>query len=273
MTSAEFKLLHQPQPAPGYEWFASLADRLLNQWELVVNGKSHRLKEVEFYYYGKGHLDPFAHRHPLQLTWGRWYFHREGESYRGGSFKGLDLSFGPEEVHGGILFRTGETAGGEEVNGCSLWVDHLVRTAEMDDQGSLDEAVGDRKVWRESELYLRPAKLEPREVVATARVGLTLKRMADHPDMPRYLMAPYRFLTDLEISKGKIHTVMALHQQGKTPAEINEVTRTPKSTIEGYVAAYEEGHRDGSFEEYDGKGLKTADLCRIHGMWQREYGG
>src|SRR3954470_22893409 len=75
-------------------WFASLADRLLNRCRLTVGGEPHRFVEVEFYYCGEGHPDPFTHRDPLQKECGRWYFHRTRGEYRGGSFKGVDLTFG-----------------------------------------------------------------------------------------------------------------------------------------------------------------------------------
>jgi hypothetical protein len=33
-----------------------------------LDGEPHRLVEVEFYYHGEGHPDPFAHRDPLTLV-------------------------------------------------------------------------------------------------------------------------------------------------------------------------------------------------------------
>lgn len=50
------------------EWFSQIASQLLKATRLVVCGKPHRLVELEFYYYNEVHPDPFAHRHPLQLT-------------------------------------------------------------------------------------------------------------------------------------------------------------------------------------------------------------
>ena len=61
--------------------------------------------EVEVYYHAADHPDPFAHRDPAQLHVGRWYFHRTGGTYRGGSFKGLDLAFGGSAAHAGVLIR------------------------------------------------------------------------------------------------------------------------------------------------------------------------
>ncbi|MBD2184206.1 hypothetical protein [Aerosakkonema funiforme] len=74
-------------------WFTRIASGLLNGCYLVVGNEPHRLVEIEFYYCGDVHPDPFTHRDRLQLEFGRWYFHRTRGMYRGGSFKGLDMTF------------------------------------------------------------------------------------------------------------------------------------------------------------------------------------
>src|SRR5260370_37571223 len=85
------------------DWFPRLAEQLLDGSVLMVGNEPHRFVEIEFYYCGEGHGDPFTHRDPLQLESGRWYFHRTGGMYRSGSFKGLDLTFGSGGAHGGVL--------------------------------------------------------------------------------------------------------------------------------------------------------------------------
>ncbi|MFO0929741.1 MAG: hypothetical protein U0736_22415 [Gemmataceae bacterium] len=107
-------------------WFAAIAERLLGGSRLVVAGVAHRLTEVEFYYHGGTHLDPFAHRDPVQRHTGRWYFHRTGGTLRGGSFKGLDLTFAGADAFGGILIRGVEPEGGALIDGPSRTVDHLL---------------------------------------------------------------------------------------------------------------------------------------------------
>src|SRR5687768_13664992 len=93
------------------EWFDRIARRLLGGSRLMVGGVPHRLTEIEFYYHAEGHRDPFAHCQPVQLFLGRWYFHRSGGTYRGGSFKGVDLTFAGPEAYGGILIRGMEAPG------------------------------------------------------------------------------------------------------------------------------------------------------------------
>lgn len=80
---------------------------LLGQSCLRAGEQLFGLEEVELYLYDPvHHPDPYAHRNPLQQTRGRWVFHHAKDRFRGGSFKGLDISFGPERSWGGILIRT-----------------------------------------------------------------------------------------------------------------------------------------------------------------------
>lgn len=253
------------------QWFEKVASTLFDRTLMLIGGKPHRLREIEFYYHGGVHLDPFAHRDALQKSWGRWYFHRIGSSYRGGSFKGLDITFGPLDAHGGILIRTLQSDDGTVINGCSLCVDHMLSTTGFSSISNLDEAIGERSVWSLSApLALVPSENSPqREMISTARVGLTLKKTDESSEKPRYLMRGYRFLNELAISKGKVHTVIALHQQGANRDDIAVLTGTRPGVIEGYLNAYEEGRLEGDFKSFQGRSLKTDDLCRLHGIWQR----
>ena len=81
--------------------FANVA-RVLLASRLRVNDRSVDLCEIEFYLHGDDHPDPFVHRDPMQRSFGRWYFHRVGENYRGGTFKGLDITFGSDGYYGGF---------------------------------------------------------------------------------------------------------------------------------------------------------------------------
>ena len=73
--------------------FRTIADRLINEHELVLNDVNvFRLCELEFYFYHSlRHADTFAHRHPEQEEPAKWYFHRQGASptasYKAGTYK------------------------------------------------------------------------------------------------------------------------------------------------------------------------------------------
>ena len=119
-------------------WFDRIATRLLRGTHLLVAGTPHRLTEVEFYYFSESHPDPFTHRDPLQRARGRWYFHRTGGTYKGGSFKGIDLTFGDGEAYGGVLIRGLERPDGTLVDGPSLCVDHLLAACGVASVAALD---------------------------------------------------------------------------------------------------------------------------------------
>ena len=67
-------------------WFDDVMNRLLNHCDFVVNSERYRFAELEAYYFGPGHPDPFTHRDPIQYETGRWYFHKTAGVFRGGTF-------------------------------------------------------------------------------------------------------------------------------------------------------------------------------------------
>lgn len=257
------------------QWFDRIADQLMCRTQYVVNGQPHRFVEIEFYYFSKeGHDDIFAHKEAVQLECGRWYFHRTQGVYRSGSFKGLDISFGDGTAYGGVLIRGIEQPNGEIIDGPSLHVDHLLGMTGADDVTTLDNAISGRKVWDESNvLYLKDIEGEERDLVRSSRVGLTLKRFKKAPNPPRYVLRPYRYLSEPKrTKKGKLHVILGLHARGKSVDEIREITGSTKSTIQRHIDDFEIGKQSTSFEPYYGTDLKPKDLCQMHGTWHANYG-
>jgi hypothetical protein len=88
----------------------ALADQILNKSYLIANGIIYRICEIEMYCYSKQHPDPYVHCHADQSTFGKWYFHRfDNGSYKGGTFKGLDLTLGSsskDATYFGVLIRS-----------------------------------------------------------------------------------------------------------------------------------------------------------------------
>lgn len=251
--------------------FPVLAQRLLLQHGLRVGEALYRFVEIEFYASAPGHDDPFTHRHPAQMTEGRWYFHQEGRSYRGGTFKGLDLTFGPAEVPTGILLRTLQTPDGELVNGSSNCVERLLVETGYPTVAALDEALGGRRVDAPGgPLELVEAPRLDREVLATARVGLTLARVARHPAMTTYFGRPYRFLTDPKVRKGKVQTVLALHRAGHDVERIREVASSTRAAVTRAIDAYERGWASGSLAPWHGVRLSNAEWAEAFGAWAAE---
>lgn len=256
-------------------WFVDIANRLLNTTDFVVAGKRYRFAELEMYYSGWGHSDLFAHRDPVQLEEGRWYFHRTRGEYRGGSFKGLDLALGDGASYFGILIRTVVAADGTVLDGPCVTVDHLLAQTKTASVAALDGVINSRSLWdTTSPLHVVEAE-KPRTAIVyqCSRVGLSLKKAKGKADAPKFVARPYRFLTEPEaISKGRPHLILGLHRAGRTNEEISTITGVPKKTIERYVADFTAGKAVENFECYIGKDLNTADLCKMLGTWHVKYG-
>ena len=205
-------------------WFGAVAAQLLNGAELRVAGQSLRPADVELYLHSAGHADPFAHRNPLQLRCGYWYFHRTHGGLRGGTYKGMDLTYGNGTACGGVLIRSLVRPDGTVIDGPSLCVDHLLALTGHRTVAELDRAVAGRLAWdTDNPLSLiRVDNHEPHDILRTPRVGLTLLRAKQLGAMPRYLMRPYRFVGEpRKVAKGKPHMVLALYarrRRGDDPA-------------------------------------------------------
>jgi hypothetical protein len=254
-------------------WFDRLADRLLKATRLHIHGQRYRLTEVEVYYHSAAHPDPYAHRNPIQRHTGRWYFHRTGGQYRGGSFKGLDVTFGDGVAHGGILFRGMEKPDGSVVDGPSLLVDELLNATRFRTVATLDAALGERLAWdTDSPMSLVPWEGEPQPVWKSIRVGLSLKRFPFHPEDPaiRFLFRHYRYLTEpRRTKKGKPHLVLPLLADGMSAEKIHRITGCPLATVQRYATEFAAGRGEVHPEPYYGIDLGTKELCRLYGLRQR----
>jgi len=253
------------------QWLTTIAERLLNGCHLLANGHKHRLVEIEMYYHAPVHPDPFAHKDPVQLHLGRWYFHRTRGTYRGGSFKGVDLAFGGDGVFAGALIRSMVRDDGTLIDGPSLCVDHLLTCTEMKTVAALDTEIANRVAWNQtSPLTLVASTPRTQPLVRSARVGLSLKRTGAGTVPSSYFLRPYRFLTEPRaVSKGKAHVVLAMALSGATVDEIHQRTGCPRKSIERYLNDLELGKQGNSFSEYAEKDLSTSDLCRMHGIWHQ----
>ena len=225
--------------------FRGAADLLLNHATLHIAGAPYRLTEIEFYWHGPGHEDPFAHRDPIQVESGIWYFHRQGGTYKGGTYKGVDIAMGRRpDTYVGILIRSIVDASGALIEGSCTCVDHvLLRTGKESVAalaGSFDGSIDPREG---SPLFL--AHEDPRggaaEVFDAPRVGLTLKKGAT-PERRAFLGRPYRFTIEpARTKKGRPHLVVGLHQRGRSNEEITRITGFGAALVERYVRAFEAG--------------------------------
>ncbi|CAK0838560.1 unnamed protein product [Prorocentrum cordatum] len=133
-----------------------VADALMNQWDLYIGGVAHSIVELEAYVHSTAHPDPYTHGEEGQGSCGAWYFHRQGRSFKGGSFKGLDLACGCARsgVFAGLLLRAVSAGPGKLVEGPSLVVDHILPTP--------DQRQGQRRGLRGLSIRRRAPRLQHR---------------------------------------------------------------------------------------------------------------
>jgi hypothetical protein len=203
-----------------------------------------------------------------------WYFHKSRGQYRGGSFKGVDITFGHANATGGILIRGIAKPNDELVDGPSLTVDYLLQSAGFADVRSLDSAIARRRAWDAGNplglAVVREA--ENRQIYQSPRVGLSLKRPG-LTEGPRYVMSPYRFLTEPKrIRKGKTLLILGLHAAGCSPRQIQALTGTPQNAIQRATAASDAAQAVVDWQEFVSQELTPKSLCRLHGVWQAAFG-
>lgn len=258
-----------------FTWFRALAARLLCGARLWVGADAHRIREIEFYYQDEHHPDPFAHAHPYQTSCARWYLHRNGAGLRNGTYKGIDITFGPRHGRGGILLRSiePEARPGEIVDGSALCVERMLALTGAPDVSTLDARIGPHLVDdRHCPIRIEALSLpdEDLELWATARVGLTLKRAHRHSKMPGYIVRPYRFLSaPRAIKKGRLQLLLAMLLCGLDIDDIRRLTGSPRPTIERAQSHLLQGIRERGTttpEAYFGRSLDTADQCTLHGL-------
>jgi len=245
-----------------------IAEFLLNEVVLMVNGKKHRFNELEFYITCKTHNDPFTHGDETQRTTANWYFHRSGNTYRSGTYKGLDLSIGKNDKEfGGILIRSIEDVeNGKIICGPCKSVDHMLEVCKaptikdlVDSQMKKDLSVDNTK----GPIYVMIDNSIPkREIFRSPRVGLNMKKANHAAELQmQYCFKLYRFITlPKKIPKGKAHMAVALYQTGKKPGEIVGLIGGTLPSIENFTKAYDAG-KNMKGESFVNKKLEDTDVC------------
>lgn len=245
------------QDAPGAE---ALAAALLRTSVLLAGDQRFSILELEFYGQGPRHPDPFAHAHPLQRQSGRWYFHRAGPAggFRGGTYAGLDLACGSPDFAAGLLIRSLQDAEGRVICGPALCVRALLQATGAPSVAALDARAPSAFA---GPLRLEPAPERPSPILATPRVGLTLKK-TDHPELRwRFIAAPYRFVSELRLPKGREHSALALLAAGVDAGEVAARTGAASAARLAAALASGRGQPPGAFAGAQPRGEGLARLC------------
>lgn len=172
------------------ENFSYLADILLNKTSFLINKQKYRLIEIEFYYRNEEHNDEYVHSHPNQKEFGVFYFHRfHTNTYKGGTFKGLDIALGSDNTYFGILIRSIQRPDGIIIEGSCNIVTEILSQYQVDSILELTKNQQLSILSNDIGLILqRDDSLKSESLYKGPRVGLSDK-------YPAFKNVKYRFLT------------------------------------------------------------------------------
>jgi len=211
------EVLSQASPQSAFE---ELTARLLFGTTLHAGGGRYRFREIEVYHA----TDPYTHGIDEQIsTCGGWYFHRTkpGGGWKGGTFMGLDISFGPVGTAGGVLVRgLSRVASGSEpyayFDGPCNCVKELLRACQVTSIKELTTLPNFRLDALDGSGIMRLEQHSPRAVDGTtnsamewkaaSRVGLSApeKKPDQAAQRQKFHLAPLRFVAlPLETKKEK----------------------------------------------------------------------
>jgi hypothetical protein len=265
--------------------FNYYANQILNKQVLMINNHPHRIIEIEFYITCQEHPDPFTHKEVDQATPDKWYFHKKGGTYKGGTFKGLDITFRPTEVkygeenpvYGGILIRSVMgLIDGIIIEGPCRVVDrilalsscpHILEFTKRNHNKHLD--IDDET----SQLYLKPKTNEYRSIphYSNPRVGLTLKNPNDISKRMEYIMKNYRYMIYPNVLKKYRKLIAAkLYNEDVSCYDIMKCMKMTQKQVDAIINIYDSG-KDSEFKNYVNKNMSADELVNLMGLCNESY--
>ena len=188
------------------QYFFDIANVILNNCYLEVNKTNYRIIEIEFYLKCNGHPDTYTHCDPDQLLMHTFYFHKfKTGTYKAGTFKGMDLTFGDEgeNAYFGILVRSIQNITTKQITEgpCNV-VNKILSEYKCD--SLMNFTAGNSLDLFENNhnfLLIPNANLEQLPIAVGPRIGLG-------PSYPEYRMRNYRFVTNKDKIKKQKSTLV-----------------------------------------------------------------
>jgi 3-methyladenine DNA glycosylase Mpg len=177
------------------ELLSRVADSLLNKHQVLVpvGDEVHefRICEVEFYVKNESHNDEYTHQDDHQMSYGKWYFHRtKSGNYKGGTYKGVDLTLGEDGTHFGVLIRSlYDTENEDFIEGPCRCVNKILELNTCKNVGDyMDERTDPPSARSTKNFHIKRCRgLEKHDVYTGPRIGLSNK----YPDFKE---KAYRFV-------------------------------------------------------------------------------
>lgn len=172
---------------------------LLNEYGLLIADRIYEFCELEVYLHSDDHPDPSVHCHPVQKKYGVFYFHRASRDpsakYRGGTRKGLDMSFSDDSYYLSVLIRSIYSEHTGIITGPCLVVNHILdryNVASIDDFLFCNPEIELSLFENFRKLHLVRHKAEPEQIYRGPRIGLK---------EGSYSQLPYRFVRRKKLVK------------------------------------------------------------------------
>lgn len=177
------------------EYFLTGAKFMFFQKSLLIAGNLCRIAEVEFY----RTPDPFIHGDiDQQMSSNCFYFHKNGGTYKNGTFKGLDITMGDGQVYASMLIRSIMTPDGFIEGPCNV-VDYILK---KNGKAKIEDLIGTISppslpisvYFQNNFLMLISANHTETKVYNGPRVGLSLKKEKEVFGLrSHYVMKEFRF--------------------------------------------------------------------------------
>lgn len=234
-----------------------------NNYKLVVNNKECILAETEYYEYSDEHPDIFTHRDPEQKQNMTWYFHKMNGSYKGGTYKGLDITMGNENKYCGILIRALYT-GNTFIEGPCNCVNFILKETKTKSIIELVEKMNNFNVIDNNCVKLVPIN-ENREIYRCPRVGITLNNKRFFEQKKYYVCKNYRGMLYPHLQKKSRELIVCgLYSQGYELDDIINITKMKKNICKRYIDNYKKGETMDIKTLY-GRKLKINEMCQMIG--------
>lgn len=247
---------------------------ILNKTNLVVNGIVCRIVEIEVYQTP----DPYIHGHSDQLTLGKFYFRERGDSYTGGTWKGLDVTCGNAErgIYGGILIRSILTPDGVTTGPCKV-VDYILGKCNVSSVHELVTEMRNRGCSNPPQinhhgsiLRLENANNTACPIYTSPRIGLGLKKYMPGKGYEQYLMKEFRYTTMPGKIKGKHFLYLSMRKQDMPINTIKKVLNLKMAYGDRWMKSYMIGekHNGQYFLSEEARGLNSRELqCEAMGFF------
>ena len=209
-----------------------LVEDFLQGVDLRVGSTLVRVVEIEVYRFP----DPYLHGQPEQKFQGRWYFHKSGNTegptgFKGGTYKGLDLTWGTSEAPGGFLIRSILASDNLIEGPCKVVEFILAQTncVSISELVSLSSEYPPRCDDVNFPLHLVDAVRRTDPLYSGPRVGLSYR---EEDLSKKYFGANLRFTIYPHLSKNKFSLVLSFLQSKSPLADLIQLDQEDQTNPE-----------------------------------------